>query len=65
MTNTGALQGTVDWSGENLPRQLLSDRQRATRPHGRRLPGHPVPREFSGHAIASAMLAFSETWVRA
>ena len=31
----------------------------------RRLPGYPVPRTFAGHAITSAMLAFSETWVLA
>lgn len=32
---------------------------------GRRLPGSPVPREIAGHTITTAMLAFSETWVRA
>ena len=29
------------------------------------LPGKPVPREFAGHKISTAMLAFSETWIRA
>ncbi|MCL4765334.1 MAG: hypothetical protein KJZ80_03785 [Hyphomicrobiaceae bacterium] len=33
--------------------------------NGRRLPGKPVPREMAGHTITTAMLAFSETWVRA
>jgi hypothetical protein len=33
--------------------------------NGRRLPGRPVPREIAGHAITTAMLAFSETWIRA
>jgi len=32
--------------------------------NGRTLPGKPVPREFAGHAITTAMLAFSETWIR-
>lgn len=29
------------------------------------LPGKPVPREIAGHTITTAMLAFSETWIRA
>jgi len=33
--------------------------------NGRTLPGKPVPREIAGHTISTAMLAFSETWVRA
>jgi hypothetical protein len=32
---------------------------------GRALPGKPVPREVAGHRISTAMLAFSETWIRA
>ncbi len=32
--------------------------------NGRGLPGKPVPREIAGHAISTAMLAFSETWIR-
>jgi hypothetical protein len=32
--------------------------------NGRVLPGKPVPREVAGHAISTAMLAFSETWIR-
>lgn len=31
---------------------------------GRVLPGKPVPREIAGHTISTAMLAFSETWIR-
>ena len=27
--------------------------------------GKPVPREMAGHTITTAMLAFSETWIRA
>lgn len=33
--------------------------------NGRALPGTPVPREVAGHKISTAMLAFSETWIRA
>lgn len=29
------------------------------------LPGAPVPRDVAGHRISTAMLAFSETWIRA
>jgi hypothetical protein len=33
--------------------------------NGRRLPGAPIPREVAGRKITTAMLAFSETWIRA
>ena len=33
--------------------------------NGLRLPGKPVPREIAGQRISTAMLAFSETWIRA
>src|SRR5262249_23463634 len=32
--------------------------------NGRALAGKPVPREVAGHRISTAMLAFSETWIR-
>jgi hypothetical protein len=32
--------------------------------NGRVLPGKPVPREIAGQQITTAMLAFSETWLR-
>ena len=32
--------------------------------NGRALPGKPVPREIAGRTISTAMLAFSETWIR-
>ena len=32
--------------------------------NGRALAGKPAPREIAGHAITTAMLAFSETWIR-
>ena len=33
--------------------------------NGRVLPGKPVPREVAGQRISTAMLAFSETWIKA
>jgi hypothetical protein len=33
--------------------------------NGQVRPGAPVPREIAGHRISTAMLAFSETWIRA
>jgi hypothetical protein len=33
--------------------------------NGRRRPGAPIPREIAGQRISTAMLAFSETWIRA
>ena len=33
--------------------------------NGRALSGKPVPREIAGRKITTAMLAFSETWIRA
>jgi hypothetical protein len=32
--------------------------------NGRRAPGHPVPREYAGHPVKSAILAFAESWIR-
>jgi hypothetical protein len=32
---------------------------------GRTLPGKPAPRDIAGRRISTAMLAFSETWIRA
>jgi hypothetical protein len=33
--------------------------------NGRQRPGAPIPREIAGHHISTAMLAFSESWIRA
>lgn len=33
--------------------------------NGRVRPGAPIPREIAGQSISTAMLAFSETWIRA
>jgi hypothetical protein len=33
--------------------------------NGQRRAGKPVPREMAGHTLTTAMLAFSETWIKA
>jgi hypothetical protein len=33
--------------------------------NGKLRPGAPIPREIAGQSISTAMLAFSETWIRA
>ena len=33
--------------------------------NGKVLSGKPAPREMAGHSFTTAMLAFSETWIRA
>jgi len=33
--------------------------------NGKPLPGKPTPRVMAGHTLTTAMLAFSETWIRA
>jgi hypothetical protein len=33
--------------------------------NGKQRPGRPIPREIAGQGISTAMLAFSETWIRA
>lgn len=33
--------------------------------NGRQRPGAPIPRDIAGQRISTAMLAFSETWIRA
>jgi hypothetical protein len=53
------------------PATLLGEvGDRAVQPLVRRttrvaLPGKPAPREMAGHSFSTAMLAFSETWIRA
>ena len=32
--------------------------------NGKKLPGKPIPREIAGNKISTAMLAFSETWIK-
>jgi hypothetical protein len=49
----------------HMPSLFVGCREATVAVNGRTLPGQPVPREIVGHAITTAMLAFSETWIRA
>ena len=48
----------------HMPSLFIGCRDATVAVNGRTLPGKPVPREMAGHAITTAMLAFSETWIR-
>jgi hypothetical protein len=48
----------------HMPSLFVGCRDATITVNGRTLPGSPVPREIAGHAITTAMLAFSETWIR-
>jgi len=48
-----------------MPTVLIDSGDASAIVNGRRLPGRPVPRDLAGRSISSAMLAFSETWIRA
>ena len=48
----------------HMPTLFVGCDEAAITVNGRRLPGKPVPREVAGHTITTAMLAFSETWIR-
>jgi hypothetical protein len=49
----------------SMPSLFVGCQDASVTVNGRRLPGKPVPREIAGHTITTAMLAFSETWIRA
>lgn len=49
----------------HMPSLFVGCRDATIAVNGRTLPGKPAPREIAGHAITTAMLAFSETWIRA
>jgi hypothetical protein len=51
--------------GHHMPSLFVGCRDATVSVNGRALPGKPVPREIAGHTITTAMLAFSETWIRA
>ena len=48
-----------------MPSLFVGCQAATVRVNGRTLAGKPVPREMAGHTITTAMLAFSETWIRA
>jgi hypothetical protein len=49
----------------HMPSLFVGCRDATVAVNGRALSGKPVPREIAGHTITTAMLAFSETWIRA
>ena len=48
-----------------MPSLFVGCREATVTVNGRVLTGGPVPREIAGRTITTAMLAFSETWIRA
>jgi hypothetical protein len=50
---------------DHMPSLFVGCREATVTVNGRTLSGKPVPREIAGHTITTAMLAFSETWIRA
>jgi hypothetical protein len=49
----------------HMPSVFLGCAEAGVTVNGLRRAGVPVPREIVGHRITTAMLAFSETWIRA
>jgi hypothetical protein len=49
----------------HMPSLFVSSSDATVTVNGRRLPGKTATREFAGRTIATAMLAFSETWIKA
>ncbi len=47
-----------------MPSLFVGCRDATVTVNGRNLSGKPVPREIAGQSISTAMLAFSETWIR-
>jgi hypothetical protein len=49
----------------HMPSLFVGCQEARVTVNGLTLPGRPVPREIAGRTITTAMLAFSETWIRA
>lgn len=49
----------------HMPSLFVGCREASVTVNGRALPGKPIPRVMAGHSLTTAMLAFSETWIRA
>lgn len=48
----------------HMPTLFVGCQEATITVNGRRLPGKPIPRQIAGQTITTAMLAFSETWIR-
>ena len=49
----------------SMPSLFVPCRDASISVNGKALAGKPMPREIAGHTLTTAMLAFSETWIRA
>jgi hypothetical protein len=49
----------------HMPSLFVGCQSASVAVNGKALPGKPIPREMAGHKLTTAMLAFSETWIRA
>jgi hypothetical protein len=49
----------------HMPSLFVGCKDASVTVNGKALPGKPIPREMAGHKLTTAMLAFSETWIRA
>jgi hypothetical protein len=49
----------------HMPSLFVGCRDASVTVNGKTLPGKPIPRKMAGHKLTTAMLAFSETWIRA
>jgi len=47
-----------------MPSLFVPCQEASINVNGKILPGKPIPREVAGHKMTTAMLAFSETWIR-
>lgn len=48
----------------HMPSLFVGCAEASVTVNGVALPGKPTPRDVAGHSISTAMLAFSETWIR-
>ena len=48
-----------------MPSTFVGCKEATIAVNGKLLPGKPVPRDIAGRTISTAMLAFSETWIKA
>jgi hypothetical protein len=48
----------------HMPSLFVGCKDASIAVNGKTLSGKPIPRDMAGHTITTAMLAFSETWIR-
>ncbi len=49
----------------HMPSLFVGCKEATIAVNGAKLSGKPIPRDIAGQTISTAMLAFSETWIRA